>query len=281
MKLVGEYLKQSRIKKKLNLKKISAHLNISENIIKNIEDDNFPNYIDTVYMIGHLRSYAKFLNLDQSQIVENFKVQISFYDNNLVKEIQKPIRFKGLSFLPKTLSIFSILIISSSFYFLFIKDNKFESNFAMTPNIPEIFEPILEKAEIDIAMSNYELIDNEEKIISENENIIKDQSTDLTSQTSVIASLPSKFEENQLKEIITLKFLNSTWIQLRDIDDKIIFSKLMNENDEYSYSISQNLNLTAGNAGNIIVLIDGMTKGKAGKAGEVIESLIIDKQYNN
>ena len=41
-----------------------------------------------------------------------------------------------------------------------------------------------------------------------------------------------------------------------------------------------NFNLTAGNAGNIIVSIDGVVKGKVGKLGEVVESLIIDSNFN-
>ena len=47
------------------------------------------------------------------------------------------------------------------------------------------------------------------------------------------------------------------------------------------YSIIKNLNLTAGNAGNIIILLDGEVRGKAGKVGEVIDSLIIDNNFSN
>ena len=55
----------------------------------------------------------------------------------------------------------------------------------------------------------------------------------------------------------------------------------MNQGDEYTYNISENLSLTAGNAGNIIISLDGKVKGKAGKAGEVVDSLIIDSNFTN
>ena len=99
------------------------------------------------------------------------------------------------------------------------------------------------------------------------------------SVSSAIASTPDK-NSTSIDRIITLKFIDSTWIQLRDKKDNIIFSKLMNQNDEYSYNLSKNFNLTAGNAGNIIVSIDGVVKGKVGKLGEVVESLIIDNNFN-
>ena len=47
------------------------------------------------------------------------------------------------------------------------------------------------------------------------------------------------------------------------------------------YSILDNYALTAGNAGNIVVIINGESRGKAGKNGEVIESLIISSDFNN
>ena len=46
-------------------------------------------------------------------------------------------------------------------------------------------------------------------------------------------------------------------------------------------SFADNLNLTTGNAGNILVLINGNAKGKVGKKGEVIDSLVISSDFNN
>ena len=55
----------------------------------------------------------------------------------------------------------------------------------------------------------------------------------------------------------------------------------MQRGDEYSYSQKDNLSLTAGNGGNIIISFNGLVKGKAGRLGEVIDSLIIDNNFNN
>ena len=81
--------------------------------------------------------------------------------------------------------------------------------------------------------------------------------------------------------IITLKFLNQTWIQLRNKKDQIVFSKLMSSDEEYSYSVADNFTLTTGNAGNILILINGNTRGKIGKKGEVLDSFVISSDFNN
>ena len=54
----------------------------------------------------------------------------------------------------------------------------------------------------------------------------------------------------------------------------------MDQGDQYSYKISDNYGLTAGNAGNIIITLNNVVLGKVGKAGEVVDSLIINKNFN-
>ena len=85
-------------------------------------------------------------------------------------------------------------------------------------------------------------------------------------------------EKEDLNSLISLKVIKSTWIQIRDKDEKIIFSKLMDNDDEYSYPLNENYFITTGNAGNILISIGGKIFGKLGKNGEVIESLLISKE---
>ena len=70
-------------------------------------------------------------------------------------------------------------------------------------------------------------------------------------------------------------------MQLRDENDEIILSQLMNKGDEYSYNILNNYSITSGNAGHILVMINQKVKGKIGKKGQVVDSLVINKNFNN
>ena len=271
MELIGQYLKSIRLEKKLKLKNISQELKISQSLLSDIENDYFPEYISTVFLIGHIRSYAKFLNLDDNNVVENFKIQSSYNDVNMQEEISKPVKAINIFSIPKTLSFLSISIIAVSFYFLFVQPNDLQPEYAMTPDVPENIQYNLEETEMNIALLNK--VNQEKKIFNEYKQYV--------TSSSVVASLPNEQATKILTQEINLKFLNPTWIQLRDKKEKIITSRLMNIGDEYTYNISENLSLTAGNAGNIIISIDGIVKGKAGKAGEVIESLIIDSDFSN
>ena len=281
MEFIGEHLKNVRNKKNFKLSYISKELNISSEILRLIEDDNFPNYIDSVYLIGHIKSYAKFLDLNEKEIIENFKIQTSYNKNDNIRKITKPIKSDFLFSIPRSLAVFSIIVVASCFYFIFFNQNNFNRNFAITPDIPENLVANIELEEMNII-----LLQNKKNIQKNNNNIKEsllkvdpNKEIEKISSSSVIASTSDKnftFKD----KVITLKFIDSTWIQLRDNQDNIIFSKLMDQDEEYTYNLSKNFNLTAGNAGNIIVSIDGVVKGKVGKLGEVIESLIIDSNFN-
>ena len=75
--------------------------------------------------------------------------------------------------------------------------------------------------------------------------------------------------------------LNPTWLQLRDESNNIVLSKLMDKDEEFSYELKLNYNITAGNAGNILVLIDGDVRGKIGKYGDIIDSFVLFKDFTN
>ena len=283
MQFIGEHLKVERIKRKFNLEKVSKELNISKNIIEAIERNDFTQDIDKIYLIGHIRSYARFLNIDEKEIIENFKIQTSYDKDNQIKEISKPINSNSFFSFPKGLSFISIIFIATSFYILFIKKNDLYPNYAMTPDVPENLQYELEETQMNIALINNSK--NEELKLLKNINnaekeLLIPKAENLKNVSSAIASLPNQDIKNINKDIV-LSFLQPTWIQLRDSKNKIIFSKLMNQDDEFSYNFSENLMLTSGNAGNIILSIAGKTLGKIGKSGQVIDSLIIDSNFKN
>ncbi len=278
MDFVGEYIRKKRIAKKYSLDIVASELKISKHILKKLENDDIDTSVNFVFYLGHLRSYANFLKLNTNEIVKQFKLQNSFESVEKINEsvekinqIQKPI-VQNYFFKPhKFLSIVSILIIFLSFYFLFVDNEKSAPEYALIPDIPENLEPIIEKTLIDL--ENRDLPTNYEKTSAQ---VLLDN----ISSSSAIASSKNS-DEILSNQVVTLKFLNPTWVQLRDLNNEIIVSQLMSKNEEYTYDLNLNYVLTAGNAGNILVLIDNNIRGKIGNFGEVVDSIVIDNNFNN
>jgi len=283
MEFVGEHLKKSRLKKKLDQKTVAQELNIQLDLFKRIENNDFNDNLDLVYLIGHIRSYAKLLGLNENDVVKQFKDQNLIDKEDLTEELPKPLLERSnFYFAAKTFSAFSIILISFGFYFLFIKENDMNPNYSIIPDLSESLESEIEEIEIQSALKNINKINSESKKeiltttlrnLSSNENLS-------VNAGSAIASIPNnKVVESD--NIITLKFFSPTWIQLRNKEDQIVFSKLMSKDEEYSYSVDDNFTLTTGNAGNILVLINSNVRGKVGKKGEIIDSLVISSDFNN
>ena len=186
-------------------------------------------------------------------------------------EIEKPkFEYKFL-YSNKLISLSLMLLIFGSFYFLFIEVEKPSREYAIIPDLPENYIAVVEKANLN------DLVNNKNTLLNPKKNFAEIESS--SNSSSAIASTPGN--EFQKSSIVTLKFLDDTWVQLRDENDEIILSQLMNEGDEYSYGIFNNYSITSGNAGHILVMINKKVKGKIGKKGQVVDSLVINKNFNN
>ena len=173
--------------------------------------------------------------------------------------------------------------ISVTFYFFFINKSNLQHNYAITSAVPEDLKPVIEEYQVELAMSELKevkrnIIIQKNKSI-ETEILINPENINLDSQISAYALKPTNDIENFGSELITLKAINSTWIQLRNPNNDIVYSKLMKMDEEYNYSIEDNLLITTGNAGDIIVSIGGNVMGKLGKKGEVLDSVNISPDY--
>ena len=226
MKLTGKYLKEVRTRNHIKLKTISKDLKISLSFLEALENDDFSKTPGGVYDIGFIRSYSDYLNLNSDLIVEEYKKQIAF---STVKDpivLPKPIVGFNPFISYKAISFFSVIIISGFFYFMFVSRSEFNNEFAITSDIPEELEAELEKSNLNnnssnLVIANQEIKKDKFKYI---ENNLKNEDSN---QITVIASTPTNSDQNEISNSISIKVLDTTWVQIRNIKNEVIFSKLM------------------------------------------------------
>ena len=73
MEFVGDILKKKRESKKISLSNVSKELKVSEETLSNLENNYLQKDIDRVFIIGHLRSYCSFLNLNYNELIKLYK----------------------------------------------------------------------------------------------------------------------------------------------------------------------------------------------------------------
>ncbi len=266
MNTVGTILKKSRKSQNFKIEQVSSELKISQKTIKNIENDNIETDLNIVFYIGHVKSYSEYLGLNSKDIILQFKKEFSYEDKILPDKLPKPIINADKLRNQNIIQLSLISVIFLSFYFLFVKEHENSKEYALIPDLPENYIPLIEKSQVE----------NDTK----NPKKISDNPIEKFKMSSALAS--NNIKEDRLNNsLVTLKVLNSTWMQIRDQSDKIIMSKLMEKNEEYSYNINLNYNITTGNAGNILVIIDNNVRGKIGKYGEVLDSFTLDNSFKN
>jgi cytoskeletal protein RodZ len=68
----GERLANAREQANLTISEVAEQLYLTPSVIQAIENDQYPSSINTVFLRGYLRSYAKLLNLPPDEIVQTF-----------------------------------------------------------------------------------------------------------------------------------------------------------------------------------------------------------------
>ncbi len=73
MKTTGQILKHNRILNKIELEEIAQETKIRRLYLEAIENDDYQAFDSLAMVLGFIRSYARYLNLDDKQLVSIFK----------------------------------------------------------------------------------------------------------------------------------------------------------------------------------------------------------------
>ena len=150
MELVGESLKKSRIDQKIEIDQVAKDLNISLDMLSKIESDDFQDDNNLTYIVGHVRTYASYLELDADEVVKYFRKQIAHLNKEEEKIISKPINQKNYinKYSKYKLSSFAFITICLGFYLFFLDNNN--SQTPITPDLPDNFQSKIEEYEVKI-----------------------------------------------------------------------------------------------------------------------------------
>lgn len=82
---IGDVLRQARERRDLTLEEVAGHLRISETYLAAIERGRFTQLPGRSYVLGFLRSYGKFLDLNADKVIAQYKAED---DDNFARKQQ-------------------------------------------------------------------------------------------------------------------------------------------------------------------------------------------------
>ncbi len=240
---LGETLKNARIQSGITLEHIEEETKIRRLYLEAIENENFSILPPRVYAVGFVKRYARFLGLDENELVEEFK-QAAYGGENQEEEIIQvttngfniPVKniLAGILFLLIALWIGNYLV---GFFSRAVEDNNAADQ---GPGI-EIQEPQ----------------SNNETGVEENEGLA-DNKIDTA--------------------VVSVKARGDCWLQAV-VDGAKVFEAVLPAGQEKILEGKQSVYIKVGNAGQVDITYNGKQIEPLGRIGEVkdIEFIVKDK----
>ena len=243
---VGEILASARKKKRLRYKKLSSELNIDEIYLIALEEGNF----DLIpggeaYVKGFLRSYAKKLDLNPDDVIDNY---LSSRKGSL-KATKKLSPKNQINSNPKNLPKIGLIATFSIIFLLFLGVifREYESDNQKVTNTVETSTTITSNDSNEMHDESNLLIlkPNENQSAESTGDLITAINSDLDSQAS---ALP--LEETPLNRI-DIKVYGDCWLEVFNENKRMIYN-LAKEGDEFVLNESK-VKIIAGNFKNVEV----------------------------
>ena len=247
-------LKSSRESKNITIEEAAKTLHVSVVILKNLENGELDKLANDVFTIGHIRTYLKWLGINPSLIIGDFKnVQNTELKSKNLK-INVPYGFKLSKFTASLISLILFILI----ILIYKNLNKAEQlPYVSTSNIQDslkedkIANLKLKKAP-EIMNTSKEDLDEESKSNSMPENV----------------ALEDKY--------IHINAIEDTWIEIQRNNSEVLITKIIKKDEKIKIPYEKDLILVTGNAGSIIIHINGKTINNIGMPGEVKRNISLN-----
>lgn len=225
---IGQTLKAARKAQNLTLEVVSKKLCISERHLKHLEADH-ENLVCDVYTVGFLRSYAQFLGLDEKELSDQFKEQVS-PPHSLHLPFPAPVPGKGIP---------SFRIIGGSLFILLVTIISWQwHTYSDVP--PSPYQKPQEAEPIQVAVSS-------------ETPVIQDVSFSETpppalESAKTIQPLKETPSLNPEPGTVTLRATEDAWVEVRDDQGNILLSRVIKPDESFEFSNPNHLVLKTGNA---------------------------------
>ena len=130
---LGDIFKNARIEKNLSLSDVADELKIRKFFLQSIENEKYEMLPGGVYTIGFIKSYAKYLGLNQDAIVEQLK-ELDFFGPVRLNMVGDEHSFPTARYVSSNMVILGVVILLVCFVcaYLFLNEEEVAANLTGT-----------------------------------------------------------------------------------------------------------------------------------------------------
>ncbi|MFH1624178.1 MAG: RodZ domain-containing protein [Pseudomonadota bacterium] len=273
MESFGEYLKRERVSRGISLEEISATTRVRKIFLEALERDDLGKLPAQVFVKGFLQAYAKYVGLDQEEVVARYRNYVNSVKKG--KESELPLPEKALLSKP-LLAASAVAAICIVFAIVYFNPGKNEE--VKTDTVP-VSKPLEKPALPDIESSPPPALPKE----AEKSVVTEDKSPEepapivsLTDEAKPSRSEGEKVKPPEEEKTLSVKTSELTWLRIQ-IDDNEPYEVTLRPGENLTWKSLHTFKLLIGNAGGIDLFYNGEALGKLGNSGQVV-SLTLPKQ---
>lgn len=272
---VGTLLKNMRLEKGLKVIDVAKKLCIRKQYLEAIEDSNYNEVPAFPYGVGFVRSYAGFLGLNSSNIVELYKEETSIKkETNIV--VSEPQTKSGM---PEFVYVLIGLAAIGLLYGAWTMLNEGNQSAENIVSAEEVIESNNDEVNDVVVVEELTLSQEEENSADNNAPIIEESPV---STAEISTPTPVTETENKSSEALTtvnedvateksevktqniipdkgvfIEVLDETWIEVKN-EEKLYLSKVLNAGETYVLPNDKGLMLSIGKKGSVNVYVNGV-----------------------
>jgi cytoskeleton protein RodZ len=291
---LGANLKRERELRGISLEEISKATKISRRLLESLETDRFDSLPGGIFRKSFLRSYAKYLGMNEEQVLHEYTLAFESTPPNpderppAGKIQREPKRFWALLIA----GLLALLILGLVYFFL--KTHQSSVHESVSPGVQS---PLPSKTEIDSTHPAREPQNLAPPPLSSTENaavqpgtpanaLVSTSQSDVNPSTSAVnpqfkvlgelvkkpepPTSPSGISDEPVsvgQTELTLEAAELTWISVASGENKL-FTGMLKPKETKKFSLQAPLNLILGNAGGVTAVVDGQLLAPLGKTGE-------------
>lgn len=237
----GERLRQSRELKRVSLEDAQAKTKIHIAVLRGLEKGEAPRNVNPIYLKGFLKIYADFLGLEPKSIVEGFNLNLPVEDRQIKrKEGPAPKKELNLSLQePRFRAALRLIIFVAVFLAIIFVFSKL---FHKRPKTLAVAKPTATT----VAVPEPE---------------------------AKVSSIPIE-KSSRIKLAVQAK--DSAWLRIKS-DGKIVFSGILRRGLSETWGAKEKIEVSLGDAGAVVLEVNGKRIPPLGRKGEVIKNIKISK----
>lgn len=259
LETVGAELRAARLKKGEELDAIAAKLKIRKDILQSLEESDYDRHPPKVYAIGFVRAYARYLGLDAEALVSRYKSEIAGRNAGKPPQLNFPETHDESTFPYVTLLLVAAVVGLLGY-----------GAWNMT-QVADIAGAPQVVSEDDARRMAEEAARNQPGPLG----LPADPLLFAQQMAAPEAAPPKVYGDVDGVVRITLRATEDCYVRIRDLwadtGPKVIFEQTLTKGESYKVPNRGGLWLRAGNAGGLVVEIDGKEVGPLGRPGDTAD----------